>query len=108
MLHYLNFSGIPSEFISIADCKISAKIALATFEAFETLIEDNFEYLNGVFVNLSAKENIVFKLTFENLKTPLSRDLTATLADLGVSVDFKQEDNVAYIAFTMMAKGVEL
>lgn len=108
VLHYLNFSGIPSEFISTADCKISAKIALATFEAFETLIEDNFEHLNGVFVNLLAKENIVFKLTFENLKTPLSRDLTATLADLGVSVDLKQEDNVAYIAFTMMAKGVEL
>lgn len=108
VLRYLNFANIPGEIISGADCTVNASSSLAVFEAFEILIEDNFERLKGVFVNLSAKEKVVFKLTFENLSESLSSDMINSLKSLGVATDVKREDDVTYICFTMDKGGCAL
>ena len=79
--------------------------ALAVFEAFDDLIEANYSCLEGVFVNLSAKEDVVFKLTLENLTDGLSCEQTKNLSDAGVAVDLKCEDGVSYVSFTMSKGG---
>ena len=105
VLRYLNYCGIPGEFIGGADCAVPAGAALAAFEAFETLLEANLPFLQGVFVNLSAQENVTFKMTLENLFEPLSDDGKQRLSDAGVSCEVQTEDGVTYLCLTLPKGG---
>jgi len=105
VLRYLNFCGIPGEFVSNADCTVNADAALAVFEAFETLLETNITSLKGAFVNLSAQDGALFKLTLENLVEPLTKEAENALSDAGVACEITSEDGVAYISFTMQKGG---
>ena len=104
VLRCLNFCGIPSEFINNAYCTVSPNTALCVFEAFETLLRENYSSLKGLFVNLSQAENVIFKLTFENLTQSISDETENRLSAVGVKSETVHEDDVAYICFTF-AKG---
>ena len=108
VLRYLNFCGIPGEFVGSADCTVNSDAALTAFEAFETLLETNYSSLRGVFVNLSAQENVVFKLTLENLTEPLSSEMTKKLLTVGAESETLTEDDVTYISFTLKKGGDEV
>ena len=105
VLRYLNNCGIPCEFVNHADCTVSAKAAIAVFDAFETLIERNHSDLRGVFVNLSSKENVLFKLIFENMTEPLSDQMTERLSAVGIQSEATTEDEVTYIYFSLPKGG---
>ena len=105
VLRYLNNCGIPCEFVNHADCTVSAKAAIAVFDAFETLIERNHSDLRGVFVNLSSKENVLFKLVFENMTEPLSDQMTERLSAVGIQSEATTEDEVTYIYFSLPKGG---
>lgn len=105
VLRYLNFCGIPGELVSNADCTVDGGAALAVFEAFEILLESNKPYLRGVFVNISADENATLKLTLENPKTPLAAETKYALSRAGVNTESSNEDNLAYICFTLKKGG---
>ena len=105
-LRYLNFCGVPGEFFYSSDCTVNADMALAVFEAFETLIEINFSTLKGAFVNLSVQEGkLLFKLTLENAGEFLPPEMLGELGSLGVEGEENQEDDVAYICFTLTKGG---
>ncbi|MBQ9530899.1 MAG: hypothetical protein IJR70_02390 [Eubacterium sp.] len=103
VLRYLNYCGIPSEFISNAQGIISADTALKTFEIFETLLESNLSVLKGTFVNLSTEE---LKITLENLNDTISNSTINELKSYGVQTRINSEDGVTYICFTL-GKGGE-
>lgn len=105
VLRYLNFCGIPGEFFGNADCTVNAEAALAVFEAFEILLESNLQSLRGAFVNLSANENLTFKLTLENLTESLPPEMEKELDAAGVKYETNREDNVTYICFTLQKGG---
>ncbi|MBP5246160.1 MAG: hypothetical protein J6036_06865 [Clostridia bacterium] len=105
MLRYLNFCGIPGEFIQNAEGKVNAKAALAFFETFETLLETNYFCLHGVFVNLSVKESVIFKMTFENLEETLSEDAEKRLSDCCIKTEIQKEDSVTYICLALPKGG---
>ena len=105
VLRYLNLCGIPSECFLSADCSVPGAAALKVFEAFGELVEQNVSCLQGVFVNISAPENVTVKLTFENLSVPLSRDTEEELLSVGVSCDVQCEDNVTYHCLTLPKAG---
>ena len=106
VLRYLNFCGIPGEFVSSADSAfVSADAALAAFDAFESLLEAGGSSLQGVFVNLSVQENVRFKMTFENLSGPISDETAKRLTDAGIVSETKREDNVTYICLTLPKGG---
>lgn len=105
VLRYLNYYGIPAEVFSDAAGKVRAQAALSVFEAFETLLETNLSTLRGVFVNLSAEEQPLFKITLENMQTALPQTLTQTLRAAGVDSEISREDNVTYIRFTLPKGG---
>ena len=107
VLRYLNFCGIPGELFISADCAVSSVLALDVFEAFETLLEINYSQLKGVFVNISEQENVLFKITLENMAQPLSEDMTKQLSDIGVVSETSYEDGVGYICFTLYKGGAE-
>ena len=105
VLRYLNYYGIPAEVFSDAAGKVRAQAALPVFEAFETLLETNLSTLRGVFVNLSAEEQPLFKITLENMQTALPQALTQTLRAAGVDSEISREDDVTYIRFTLPKGG---
>ena len=105
VLRYLNFCGIPGEIFNSANCTVPGDAALAVFEAFETLLEACFSCLQGVFVNLSAPENVLFKLTFENQSEPIPAEVTEGLSAVGVQCEIQYEDNVAFVCFTLPKGG---
>lgn len=105
VLRYLNYCGKPGEFIGGAECSVPADAALSVFEAFETLLEANYSCMKGVFVNLSASENVVFKLIFEDFSGGLSEEMKTKLSEAGVVNETKCEDGVSYIVFTMPKGG---
>ena len=100
VLRYLNYCGIPSEFVNGAVGRISAQEALPIFEAFETLLENNMNDLKGAFVNLSPKE---FKLTLEGITDETSIDLKS----YSVRTKSSSEDGVTYLCFTLTEGGDE-
>ena len=100
MLRYLNFCGIPSECIIGDTAAVKAAAALAAFEVFETLTEAGFDCLKGVFVNLSVGENIMLKMTFENMTKTISDDVKK-LSGYGIRTNIKCENNVTYISFEL-------
>ena len=101
VLRYLNYCGIPGEFINNASGTISSNVTLVVFEAFETLLEDNYSTLKGVFINLSRKEKTICKLSFENLTKDLSKDVIVSLQEVGVIYEVTSEDDVTYISLTI-------
>ncbi len=105
VLRYLNYSGIPGELFNTAAGDVSAPAALCVFEAFGMLLEANLSVLCGVFVNLSSKENVVCKLTLENLSTPLSDDVQQKLREVGIEMQIQKEDDVTYLCFTLPERG---
>ena len=105
VLRYLNYCGIPGEFIGGADCTVSSEAALAVFEAFESLLEANFHALCGVFVNVSSGAAVSFKIILEHLSVPLAEDVTARLASAAVHCDTQCEDDVTYVCLTMPKGG---
>lgn len=105
VLRYLNISGIPGELFSTANGDVSAPAALCVFEAFGMLLEANLSVLRGVFVNLSSKENVVCKLTLENLSESLSDAMTQKLRDVGIDTQIQTEDDVTYYCFTLPEGG---
>ena len=106
LLRYLNYCGIPGEFVGGADRCMPAVAALGIFEAVEHIIETNYDALQGVFVNLSAKEKVIFKLTFENLTRPISDEVTDKLKEAGVFCEIKCEDGVTYVCLSVATGGV--
>ena len=98
VLRYLNYCGIPGELINNADGTIPSNVALAIFEAFENLLEDNYSTLKGVFINISKKEKVICKLSFENLTKALSNERVTSLQDVGVKYETTSEDEVTYIS----------
>ena len=104
VLRYLNYCGKPGELVVNTDCVVPSQVALAAFEAFETLLEENYAGLKGVFVNLSGKEKAIFKMIFENLDEPF-KDTTKGLSRAGIPYDAAQEDNVTYITLTLPKGG---
>lgn len=107
VLRYLNFCGTPGEFLQNGDGAVPASAALAVFEAFETLLEENRACLYGVFVNLTVQQAVTFKLTFENLQKPLLDGMVQVLRDVGVTIDCQREDDVTYLCFTLPRGGAE-
>ena len=105
ILHYLNFCGVWGECIQNATGTVKADAALLVFEAFVTLLEENYSHLQGVFVNLLSKENPMLKMTFENLTKPLSKNMEKQLYSIGVKTEIKHEDGVTYISFTLPRGG---
>ncbi len=105
VLRYLNLCGIPGEFVGGADRPVPSDAALAAFEAFGTLLEANYAHLSGVFVNLSEKDALAFKTTFENYAEGLPPEVEARLADAHVGCEIKLEDGVAYVCFTLPKGG---
>ncbi|MBO4694432.1 MAG: hypothetical protein J5656_00705 [Clostridia bacterium] len=101
VLRYLNYCGIPGEFINNASGTISSNVALVVFETFETLLEDNYSTLKGVFINLSKKEKVICKLSFENLTKGLSEEMITSLKDTGVRYEATSEDEVTYLSLTI-------
>ena len=108
VLRYLNACGIPGEFVGGADCAVSAEAALAVFEAFESLLEANYEVLRGVFVNLSAGANVVCKMILEHPTHPLADDVLDRLAAADVLCETQCEDDVTYVSLTMSRGGAVL
>ncbi|MBQ7670392.1 MAG: hypothetical protein IJS45_06700 [Clostridia bacterium] len=108
VLRYLNYNGIPGEIINSADCTVASSAALAVFEAFETLIEAYYSRLQGVFVNLSSRDGVTFKLTFEGVAEPVPDGVEKLLSDAGVRVEAQCEDDVTYICFTLPKGGEQV
>lgn len=108
VLRYLNFCGIPGELFNTADIAVPAQAALAVFEAFGILLSSNLDSLRGVFVNLSQRESAVCKLTFENLRVPLSEEEISEFSRAGVKTEITSEDGVYYISFTLPERGTGL
>ena len=105
VLRYLNFCGIPGEFVGSADRTLPADAALALFEAFETLLELYYPGLLGVFVNLSAGENVTFKLTFEHTDEQPRGVVPELPSASEIPCVIKYEDNVTYVCFTLTEGG---
>lgn len=106
VLRYLNFCGIPGECIYEARGTVRAEAALAAFEAFEALLEANEESLKGTVVNLGVEgDTILFKLTLENARQPLSAAAEQSLSDAGVVSRTEREDEVTYIRFILPKGG---
>ena len=105
VLRYLNYCGIPGEFVGGAECTVPSGAALAVFEAFEALLETNYRRLAGVFVNLSVKDDVIFKVTFENMTEGLGPDTEKELSEAGVGCEIQHEDGVAYVCFTLPRGG---
>ena len=105
VLRYLNICGIPSEFVNHADGTVSAEAAIEVFEVYETLIERNYSDLHGVFVNLSEKDKVLFKLIFENVTDSISDETAERLAAVGVQSEATREDDVTYICFALPKGG---
>ena len=108
VLRYLNYLGTPGEFFNEAECKIGAQTALAVFEAFEKLIEINIPELRGAFVNLSAGEKVVFKLTLENATKTIPQSTLNNLSENSIECENSCEDEVTYIRFSFPKGGGEL
>ncbi|MBR4241422.1 MAG: hypothetical protein IKR97_04290 [Eubacterium sp.] len=108
VLRYLNYCKVPGEVFSNVEGYVSSGDALCAFEAFEYLIETNLSCLKGTFVNISVGEKVVFKMTMESLKTPLSEELIKKLGENGVLYEYSSEDDVAYICFTLPKGGETL
>ena len=106
VLRYLNFSGVPGEFVNTSSGEVSSDAALKVFEIFGRLLESDLDSLKGVFVNLSSGESVVCKLTLENFSTGLDDEMKAELLSAGISAEAVEEDGVTYIAFTLPSKGV--
>ena len=105
LLRYLNYSGIPGEYIGHAYGSVHAPAALAVFEAFESLLETNGPSLKGVFVNFSGGDPVIFKVVFEALSEPLTDAWFERLSSVGVQVDQTREDDILYISFTFRNGG---
>lgn len=106
VLRYLNYRGIPGEYIGAAEGLLPACAVLAVFEAFETLLEENDACISGVSVNFSSgEERAVFKVTFENLAVTLPPETSERLSAAGVCCEHKKEDNVSYFCFTLPKGG---
>ena len=107
VLRYLNYCDKPGEFVGDTDCLLPSQAVIAVFEAFETLLEDNYANLHGVFVNLSERENAVaLKIIVENDTAPFSEDTLTALSSVGVTSEITREDNVAYLSL-ILPKGGE-
>ncbi|MCR5825709.1 MAG: hypothetical protein K6G54_04000 [Oscillospiraceae bacterium] len=104
VLRYLQFSGVPCELINTAACSVPADAALAAFEAFATLLDDNFSVLRGVFVNLRDGDGLVCRLTLEH-PVSLRSALTRTLARAAVRSECTVEDDVVYLSLTLPKGG---
>ena len=105
VLRYLNFCGIPGEFMGDPEGAVPAEAALAVFEAFETLLETNLSALKGVFINLAGKEKPLLKVTVENLSEPLPENAVRRLLAAGVRSESRREDDVTYLSFTLPRGG---
>lgn len=106
-LRYLNYCGIPSEYIGGAVGRVSSAAALAVFEAFEWQVETNLARFAGVFVNLSIGERVLFKAALENAAEDLSPEAAEKLRAAGVTWESKREDDVTYVCYAL-PKGEEL
>ena len=104
LLRYLNFCGVPGDLIRDAEGAVPASAALGMFEAMETLLEANLSSLQGVFVNLSGREKLTFKITLEgmsNTNVPSDGDdWRNKLRNAGVSAELQQEDDVTFVCLT--------
>ena len=100
VLRYLNFCGIPGELVCGADCALPADAALAVFETFEALLEE--DSMRGVLVNLSEqKDTVCFKLTLENYTGALPDGARKRFDALGVKTEMIIEDEAAYVRFEL-------
>ena len=107
ILRYLNYCGIPGEFVNSAECPVPADAALAVFETFESLVRAAYTDLRGVFVNMSGHENAVIKLALENADLPVPEDAKEKLLSYGITTESKCEDGVTYICFALPKGGAE-
>ena len=105
ILRYLNFCGIPAELINTAEGEIPANAVFTVFEAFRTLLEDNFYSISGIFVNFSVHDVIFFKLTLENIHASVSEAMREMLSSADVNIALEYEDNVTYVCFTLPSRG---
>lgn len=101
LLHYLNYYGVPGEFIGEAQSYISSRSALCVFSSLQLMIEDNIKTLKGVFVSLDMKDKVVLKLILENMRISLSKDKIKELSDNDIIVDITKEDMISYITFNL-------
>ncbi len=104
VLRRLNYYGVPGELITGADGYVRASAALSSFEAFQTLLEENINCLYGVFVNLSAHE---LKMTFENLNALFGDETENKLSECGVLCEIQKEDEITYVCLKMPKGGEE-
>ena len=103
-LHYLNYYGIPGELIGEKKGRIASRSALALFETIESLIENNLDCLNGVFVNFLPKEGGGLKLVLEGSTSSIEEAKKKHLEEAGVSFKLTQEDEVSYWSFFFLLK----
>lgn len=103
-LHYLNYYGIPGEFVGNPNGLVSAPLVLKIFEAFALAIESNIDSVKGVFVSLTIEEDIKLKLVLEKMMNPLDKKTITDLEKIGVKVETIIEDEITYIYFSFAKK----
>ena len=97
VLHYLNYNKVPCEFVGESEEKIKTNDALIIFEFFETLIEDNYSEIKGIFTNLSYSDKVNLKLIFECPNITISDNIKTKMKESNIVFEVKNEDEIAYI-----------
>lgn len=92
--------------MNTAQGSVPTEEALAVFEAFETLLENNLSDLTGAFVNLDTEGGgLIFRLTLENLQAEIPVSVTEKLMTCGIQAASEYEDHVGYISFVFPKGG---
>jgi len=106
LLRYLNMSGVLTELFNTAESSISSESALVLFEAFEELLENNFDTLRGVLLNISEHNGqLIFKATIETAAVQLSAASVDRLNRAGIGITAETEDETLYISFRLPRGG---
>ena len=105
VLRCLNYCGVPGELLNNADVAVKADAALAAFETFGTLLEENRTRLLGVLVNLSGQGPVTFKITLEGVEKTLPASAVDELASYGIASESTIEDGVTYVVLNLPEGG---
>lgn len=100
LLQSLNSCGIPGELISDVSGTISAESALTVFAAVERLIENSYDTLHGLTVNLSDSTGFTCKLILEGTEANPDEEMSEKLYASGFETDTEFEDGTSYISFS--------
>lgn len=106
VLRYLNRYGIPGEMVNSVSGELAVEDALAVFEAFETLLENQLSYITGAFVNLDLDDGgLLFRLMLENFTGEIPESVYEKLRKENIRTTLEYEDQIGYICFCLPKGG---